>query len=88
MQNRVVIGGDYLCIDHNSEFRVLGRRFRDSQLVYEVEVILLHGLIVHGGILNVHSELRLIKYCSRVVLGYLGLTLCGLCLDAHMHIFD
>ena len=88
MQYRVVIGGDYLCVDHNRELRVRARRFRNSQLVYEVEIVLLHGLIVHGGILNVNSELRLIKDRIWVVLGYLRLALSGLCLDSHMHILD
>ena len=89
MQDRVIIGGDYLCVDHNCELGVLARRFRNSQSVYEVEIVLLHGLIVHGGILNVNSELRLIKIRrSWVVLGYLGLALSSLCLDSHMHILD
>ena len=86
MQYGVVIGSDYLCVYHDCELRVLVRRFRNSQLVYEVEIVLLHGLIVHGSILNVNSELRLIKYCSWVVLGYLSLPLRGLRLDSHMHI--
>ena len=88
MQDRVIIGGDYLCIDHNCELGVLAGGFRDSQLVYEVEVILLHGLIVYSRILNVYSELSFIKIRCRVVLGYLGLPLCSLCLETHMHIFD
>ena len=89
MQYRVVIRGDYLCVDHNCELGVqTGIRLRNSKLVYEVEIVLLHSLIVHGCILNVNYELRLVKCCSWVVLGYLSLPLSGLCLDSHTHILD
>ena len=89
MQYRVVIRGDYLCVDHNCELGIKSWiRLRNSKLVYEVEIVLLHGLIVHGCILNINSVLGLIKYRSWVVLGYLSLSLSGLRFDSHTHILD